>query len=287
MKAIWVVVLAAGLLGCQGDKPEKIELNTEEDKTSYSLGVDVGYSLRQNWEDIDEAEFARGIRDALAGKDVSYALGVDIGRNMKMQEIEANVDILARGVRDAMTGRDLQMAESEIRDIMVEVQKKAMARQQELTQKRAEEVRMMAEENRRAGEEFLAQNSAKAGVVTLPNGLQYRVMASGSGGSPTLADTVTAIYSGRKLDGTEFDNSERRGGPMDIPIGATIAGWKAALQLMKVGDKWEIYVPSKLAYGNRGQEMVNIGPNEALIFQIELLGIKEGQGGAPAPGGRP
>jgi len=287
MKAIWMVVLSVGLLGCQGDKPGKIELNTEEDKTSYSLGVDVGYTLRQNWDEVDEAEFARGIRDALAGKDVSYALGVDVGRNMKMQEIEADAAILARGAKDAMTGRDLLMADAEIRDIIMEVQKTAMARQQELAQKRAEETRMMAEENRRAGEEFLAQNMAKKGVVTLPNGLQYRVIASGSGPSPTLDDTVTAIYSGRMLDGTEFDSSERRGGAMDIPIGATIAGWKTALQLMKVGDKWEIYIPSKLAYGSRGQEVVNIGPNETLIFQIELLGIKEGKSHVQTPGGKP
>lgn len=198
---------------------------------------------------------------------VSYSIGMDIGTNLKRQPFEVDPELLAQGVRDALTGGKTLLTEEEARQTLADLQKELMEKQQE-------HVRQMVEKNRKEGEEFLAANKKKKGVVTLPSGLQYKVLTAGTGASPKLADTVETHYRGTLLDGTEFDSSYKRGEPATFPVSGIIEGWKEALQKMKVGDKWQLFVPAELAYGERGAGR-EIGPNQALIFEVELLAIKQ------------
>ncbi|OGP33117.1 MAG: hypothetical protein A2X88_09450 [Deltaproteobacteria bacterium GWC2_65_14] len=198
---------------------------------------------------------------------VSYSIGMDIGRNLKQQPFEVDPDLLAQGVRDAFAGGKTLLTPEEARQTLADLQKELMEKQQE-------QVRRIMEKNRKEGEEFLAANKKKKGVVTLPSGLQYKVLKAGSGSSPKLTDTVETNYRGTLIDGTEFDSSYQRGETATFPVSGIIEGWKEALQKMKVGDKWQLFVPAELAYGERGAGR-EIGPNQALIFEIELLGIKK------------
>jgi len=198
---------------------------------------------------------------------VSYSIGMDIGRNLKQQPFEVDPDLLAQGVRDAFAGGKTLLTPEEARQTLADLQKELMEKQQE-------QVRQIMEKNRKEGEEFLAANKKKKGVVTLPSGLQYKVLKAGSGSSPKLTDTVETNYRGTLIDGTEFDSSYKRGETATFPVSGIIEGWKEALQKMKVGDKWQLFVPAELAYGERGAGR-EIGPNQALIFEIELLGIKK------------
>ena len=145
--------------------------------------------------------------------------------------------------------------------------------QKELMEKQAERNKQLAEKNKTEGEAFLAQNSKKEGVKTLPSGLQYKVIKEGTGKTPKADDTVVTNYRGTSIDGTEFDSSYKRGQPATFPVKGVIAGWTEALQLMKEGSKWELFIPSNLAYGERGAGNF-IGPNAALVFEIELITVK-------------
>jgi len=176
-------------------------------------------------------------------------------------------EMLAQGVRDAFAGGKTLLTEEEARKTLADLQKELMEKQQE-------QVRQMMEKNKKEGEEFLAANKKKKGVVTLPSGLQYKVLKAGSGSSPKLTDTVETNYRGTLIDGTEFDSSYKRGETATFPVSGIIEGWKEALQKMKVGDKWQLFVPAELAYGERGAGR-EIGPNQALIFEVELLTIRQ------------
>lgn len=198
---------------------------------------------------------------------VSYSIGMDIGGNLKRQPFEVDPELLAQGVRDALTGGKTLLTEEEARQTLADLQKELMEKQQE-------HVRKMMEKNKKEGEEFLAANRKKEGVVALPSGLQYKVLKAGSGSTPKLTDTVETHYRGTLIDGTEFDSSYKRGETATFPVGGIIEGWKEALQKMKVGDKWQLFVPAELAYGERGAGR-EIGPNQTLIFEVELLGIKQ------------
>ncbi|MEW6417942.1 MAG: FKBP-type peptidyl-prolyl cis-trans isomerase [Nitrospirota bacterium] len=199
---------------------------------------------------------------------VSYSIGMDIGNNLKKQSIDIDPDILAQGIKDAFSGGKTLLTEQEFRDTMTAFQKEFRAKQIE----RAKE---LAEKNKKEGEAFLAENKKKEDVITLPSGLQYKIIKEGTGEMPKLEDTVTVNYRGTLIDGTEFDSSHRRGQPATFSVKSVIAGWTEALQLMKVGSKWQLFVPSNLAYGERGAGR-DIGPNATLVFDIELLSIKEG-----------
>jgi len=203
---------------------------------------------------------------------VSYSIGVDIGNNLKKQSLEIDPDLLARGLKDAYTGGKTVISDQEVRDILVGLQKEMVAKQQE-------QAKVVAEKNKKEGDAFLAENKKKEGVVTLPSGLQYKVIKEGSGPTPKLTDTVTVNYKGSLVDGKEFDSSYRRGQPASFPVNGVIPGWTEALQLMKEGSTWEIVIPSNLAYGEKGAGGV-IGPNATLIFEVELLSVKE-QGSLP------
>ena len=215
----------------------------------------------------------------------SYSLGVNIGNSMKSQGAEINADDVAAGLRDALAGK-AKLTEAEVRETL-------MAWQTELRAKRSEKSKIEGEANKKAGEAWLTANAAKPGVKSMPDGLQYKVLVAGKGPQPKPSDNVSAHYKGTLTDGTEFDNSYTRGKPLTIPVLGVIAGWQEALTNMHVGDKWELYIPGNLAYGERGSPP-KIGANATLVFEMELLGIEppkpEGSPAFPSinngPGGR-
>jgi FKBP-type peptidyl-prolyl cis-trans isomerase FklB len=198
---------------------------------------------------------------------VSYSIGMNIGNNLKKQSIDVNPDVLAQGIKDALSGSKALMTEQEVNETI-------MAFQKEMSAKQIERLKELGEKNKKEGEAFLAENKKKEGIITLPSGLQYKVINEGTGETPELTDVVTVNYRGTSIDGTEFDSSYRRGQPATFPVNAVIAGWAEALQLMKVGSKWLLFIPSDLAYGERGAGR-DIGPNATLIFDVELLSIKK------------
>lgn len=193
----------------------------------------------------------------------SYIIGFDIGNNIKSQDLGLNVELLIKGISAAMAEEELGMTDAEVAEVMQAFQQQAIAMQQ----KKAEEE---AVANKAEGDAFLKENGAKEGVVTTKSGLQYKVVKAGEGPSPAAEDTIKANYKGTFINGEVFDQSQE-GQPIEIPVGAVIKGWVEALQLMKVGSKWELYIPSDLAYGPQGPP--GIGPNRTLIFEVELLEI--------------
>jgi FKBP-type peptidyl-prolyl cis-trans isomerase FklB len=196
----------------------------------------------------------------------SYGIGMDIGKNFKESFPDVDVEALVRGVRDALAGTKPAIGEKELAAVMT-------AFQQEMMKKRGEKTSAMAEKNKKDGEAFLAENKKKEGVVTLPSGLQYKVLKEGTGPKPTPKDTVDCNYRGTLIDGKEFDSSYKRGSSAKFVLGQVIPGWIEGLQLMSVGSKYEFYIPSNLAYGERGAG-ADIGPGATLIFEVELLGCK-------------
>jgi len=197
---------------------------------------------------------------------VSYSIGMDIANNLKKQSIDVDPDLLAKGIKDAFAGTKPLLTEKEVHDTLTAFQKEMMAKMQEKQKK-------MGDKNKLDGEAFLAENKKKEGVKALPSGLQYKVITEGTGKSPKATDTVTVNYKGTLIDGTEFDSSYRRGQPVSFPVNGVIAGWTEALQLMKEGSKWQLFIPSNLAYGEKGAGNT-IGPNAVLIFEVELISIK-------------
>ncbi len=199
----------------------------------------------------------------------SYAIGLDMGNSLKANGIDVNADVLFKGIKDAMSGNKPLLTEQEIKETIVGLQKELQAKQQE-------KMKVLGEKNKKEGEAFLAENKKKDGVITLASGLQYKITKSGSGKTPKATDTVTVNYRGTLIDGTEFDSSIKRGQPATFPVNGVIPGWTEALQLMKEGAKWQLFIPSNLAYGERGAGTL-IGPNAVLIFEVELLSINQEQ----------
>lgn len=197
---------------------------------------------------------------------ISYIIGTDIGKNLKKQSIDVNPELLFKGIKDAFAGDKFLLTDQEIQEVMG-------AFQQEMIAKQSEKMNKVAAANKKEGEAFLDANKKKDSVITLPSGLQYKVVVEGTGKTPTVKDTVTTHYRGMLIDGTEFDNSYKRGEPATFPVTGVIAGWTEALQLMKAGSKWKLYIPSNLAYGDRGAGQL-IGPGATLIFDIELISVK-------------
>ncbi|MFO0821271.1 MAG: FKBP-type peptidyl-prolyl cis-trans isomerase [Pirellulales bacterium] len=196
----------------------------------------------------------------------SYGIGLNIGRGMKSDGLEVDVKFLVQGVMDAIEGKESVLTEAQLREAFQTVQK-------ELQAKQLEKAKMAGDKNKKDGEAFLATNKKKQGITTTESGLQYQVLKSGKGASPKATDQVRTHYHGTLIDGKVFDSSVDRGEPVTFPVNGVIKGWTEALQLMKVGDKWKVFVPSALAYGERGAG-ADIGPNAVLVFEIELLGIE-------------
>jgi UDP-GlcNAc:undecaprenyl-phosphate/decaprenyl-phosphate GlcNAc-1-phosphate transferase len=197
---------------------------------------------------------------------VSYGIGVDVGRNFTRLGIDFDVDILVKGLKDTLAGDKLLMSEEDLRITM-------NAYRTELMQKQVLAMQAAAEENKKVGDAFLAENKTKEGVVALPSGLQYKILKAGDGRKPTDTDTVECHYRGALINGTEFDSSYNTGKPATFKVTGVIAGWTEALKLMPVGSKWKLFIPPQLAYGARGAGR-DIGPNATLIFELELLAIK-------------
>ncbi len=197
---------------------------------------------------------------------VSYCIGTDIGRNFKTQGMEIKPAAVAQGISDAINDAEFKMTEEEMHKTMQDFQTN-------LKERHSKTMKETLEKNSKEGEKFLAENAKKEGVVTLESGLQYKVIEPGSGRTPKLSDTVVTHYKGRLIDGKVFDSSYDRGEPATFPVSGVITGWTEALQLMKEGAKWELYIPGDLAYGPRGAG-ADIGPNATLIFEIELISIK-------------
>ncbi len=197
----------------------------------------------------------------------SYALGMKIGNDLRRQGVNVAVDpaVVGRGLRDALGGSKTLLTEDEERAALTQLQNQVRGQQEA----KAHEAGGAA---RKEGDAFLAANKSKEGVTALPDGLQYKVLTEGSGPKPTANDTVTVNYRGTLLNGKEFDSSYKRGQPATFPVGGVIKGWTEALQLMPVGSKWQLFIPSDLAYGDRGAGG-DIGPGETLIFEVELLSI--------------
>lgn len=223
MKRLLTAALTVGILGCQTTGEKKVKLDTQKDKVSYSIGLNVG-------------------------------------KNLQRDSISVNPDALLRGILDASADSSSRLMSDR------QAQETLMEYQQELRTKQIAGAK-------KKGDDFMAQNAKEPGVVTLPSGLQYKILTEGKGKSPKLNSTVTTHYSGKLLDGTEFDSSYKRGEPATFKVSGVIKGWTEALQLMKEGSKWELYIPSDLAYGERGASGV-IPPNATLIFQVELLAVK-------------
>jgi FKBP-type peptidyl-prolyl cis-trans isomerase FklB len=208
----------------------------------------------------------------------SYSIGYDIGETFKKQKIEVNVDALVAGLTEAMSGKEAAMTKED-REKTLQTFQKEMMEKQVAASKEA------GAKNQAEGEKFLAENKKKDGVKTTASGLQYKVLKEGSGESPKETDTVVTNYRGTLIDGTEFDSSYKRNEPATFPVNRVIKGWTEALQLMKPGAKYQLFIPSSLAYGERGAGQ-QIGPNATLIFEVELLSVKAPEPVATvAPGG--
>ena len=196
----------------------------------------------------------------------SYSLGYQFGYNLKAQGVDLDLEVYNSGIKDALGGKEPQMSQEDIRATI-------MGLQQRLQAARQKELKEQAEKNVEEGKKFLAENQKKEGIKTLPSGLQYKVIAEGSGNTPQATDTVTVNYKGTLTDGTEFDSSYKRGQPASFKVNGVIKGWTEALQLMKEGSKWQIFIPADLAYGERGAGRT-IPPGSTLIFEVELISVR-------------
>src|SRR6266513_2026376 len=211
----------------------------------------------------------------------SYSIGHELGASLKKGNMDVNTDILTKGLKDGLTGAKSALTDEQIKETLTAFQKEMMEKQQAAQKE-------LGEKNTAAGEKFLTENKKKDGVKTTASGLQYKVLKEGSGASPKETDTVVTNYKGTLIDGTEFDSSYKRNEPASFPVNRVIKGWTEALQLMKPGAKYQLFIPSSLAYGERGAGQL-IGPNATLIFEVELLSIKPPEPaatvapGAPAP----
>lgn len=196
---------------------------------------------------------------------LSYSIGASIGKNLKKEETDVDLNLLIKGIKTGLAGERLAMPDKEIRIILgtyqSELRKKVMVTKQQAIV-----------ENKKKGDAYLAENKGKKGVETLPSGIQYKILKAGTGNKPSEADTVEVHYRGTLIDGTEFDATEPAH-PATLKVASLIPGWKQALTQMPIGSKWQIVIPSTLAYGERGVGS-DIGPNEVLVFEVELLSIK-------------
>lgn len=198
---------------------------------------------------------------------LSYAMGFKTGQAMKARDVSINTNDFSQGLSDGYNVKTPAMTEQQMQTVLTNMQKKMVNKMQ---QKYTE----VANTNLKEGEAFLAKNAKEAGVITLPSGLQYKILTPGKGAMPTANETVTVNYEGKLIDGQIFDSSYQRHQPATFKVGQVIQGWQQALQLMQPGATWMLYIPSNLAYGKQGS-MGAIGPNETLIFKVDLLSVKK------------
>ncbi|QGJ71184.1 Peptidyl-prolyl cis-trans isomerase [Planctomycetales bacterium 10988] len=200
-------------------------------------------------------------------KKVSYLIGYDFGQTLASQQVQVDLQSYMEGFRTGIAGGNPNIPEEEINALMTQFQQMLVERQQKMMAEQANKAKA-------AGEAFLAQNAKQPGIQTTASGLQYQVLQPGSGATPAPEDEVQVHYEGTLINGTVFDSSYQRGEPISFPVNGVIPGWTEALQLMKEGAKWKLFIPSQLAYGERGAGQT-IGPNEVLVFTVELLQVKK------------
>lgn len=193
---------------------------------------------------------------------LGYTVGHQLGQTLRNDKDKLDVEALIQGLRDQLTGAKPALTAEQMTAVAQAYQKQVLAQRQALAAK-----------NAKAATDFLATNAKRPGVVVLPSGLQYESLKKGAGATPTVQDAVRVHYRGTLRDGTEFDSSYKRGTPTVLPVGRVVPGWREALTRMKVGDRWKLYVPPALAYGEKGAPG-RLGPNELLVFEVELLGIE-------------
>ena len=208
---------------------------------------------------------------------LSYSLGNDLAKSLDKLQVEVDEDSLVRGLKDALEHKQSALSDADIQSTLQAFRQTLRQKQQAAIAAKQEEMKKEAATNKEAGQKFLADNAKKDGVKTLPDGLQYKVVKQGTGDTPKSGDTVETNYRGTLIDGKEFDSSAKNGGPVSFPVDAVIKGWTEALQLMPVGSKWQLFIPSELAYGDSGAGNV-IPPGATLVFDIELLSIKKAAG---------
>jgi len=205
----------------------------------------------------------------------SYSVGMSIGMGLHKQGVPVDAALVARGLRDAMTGAKPLLTDDEIKAVLTKLQTDVRAQQQAKMAEAQAAAHQAGLGNRKEGEAFLATNKTKEGVVTLPSGLQYKILKEGAGPKPTASDTVSCNYRGTLINGKEFDSSQKEGGPVSFPVSGVIKGWTEALQLMPVGSKWQLFIPADLAYGDTPRPGGDITPGDTLIFEVELVSIGE------------
>jgi FKBP-type peptidyl-prolyl cis-trans isomerase len=252
------------------DTAKKVEDTSAKDSMSAT-----GDSMAASKDSMSATETGMAATDNAIKKEInsvdklSYSFGRSVGISLKQQDTQINFDVLLQGIKDSLYGTDKPLlTEQEVSQVLISFRQEKMAKEAEVQKK-------LAGENTKKGEAFLAENSKKEGIITLPSGLQYKVLKEGTGKTPKPTDVVTTHYRGTLIDGTEFDSSYSRGEPASFPVNGVIAGWTEALQLMKEGGKLQLFVPAKLAYGER-QMGDKITPNSTLIFEVELISIGSG-----------
>jgi FKBP-type peptidyl-prolyl cis-trans isomerase len=277
MKRMGMAVLALGLMAC-GVRAQQAPANAPAAppaKTPASAPAKAPATMP------GKAPAAQAAASAFKTQKekLSYAIGMEMGKGVKTQGIDVDPALLTQGLNDALSGGKPRMSEEELKQVIT-------ALQQDLRQKQTASQQAAGAENKAKGDAYLAENAKKEGVVALPDGLQYKILTAGQGKKPAETDTVLCNYKGTFIDGTEFDSSTQAGKPVPFEVKNVIPGFKEVLQLMPVGSKWQVFIPSTLGYGERGAGSV-IGPNSALIFEIELVGIQEpaSPAGASAPAG--
>jgi len=229
------------------------------------LLVSTGIACAQN---EGEADASEGTLESLEDR-ASYAIGMNMAQGMKSQDVPIDLDLLIQGMRDAFAEGETRLSPEEMQQALQEFQQMMVQRQQQART-------AQGEENQQQADAFFAENKDNEGVMTTESGLQYMVLEEGDGPKPTVDDRVTVHYTGTLLDGTKFDSSVDRGQPATFPVKGVIQGWQEAIPLMPVGSKYKLWIPPDLAYGANGQGPV-IGPNSALVFEVELLGIEDQQ----------
>jgi FKBP-type peptidyl-prolyl cis-trans isomerase FklB len=277
MKRMGMAVLALGLIAC-GVRAQQAPANAPAAPPAKAPAAGPAKSSAPAKAPAAQAPAAASAFKTQKEK-LSYAIGMEMGKGVKTQGIDVDPALLTQGLNDALSGGKPRMSEEELKQVIT-------ALQQDLRQKQTASQQAAGAENKAKGDAYLAENAKKEGVVALPDGLQYKILTAGQGKKPAETDTVLCNYKGTFIDGTEFDSSTQAGKPVPFEVKNVIPGFKEVLQLMPVGSKWQVFIPSSLGYGERGAGSV-IGPNSALIFEIELVGIQEpsSPAGASAPAG--
>jgi len=246
-------------------------------KTSLAAAVALGIALAGC--NKQESAGSADIKLESQEQKVSYIIAEDMANRLKSQEVALDPKIVAMALNDVASGRESRLSEEEKQEVIKVFQESMQAKQKELMAKQEAEFKASADKNLEEGKKFLEENAKKEGVQTTDSGLQYKVITEGSGASPTESSVVEVDYKGTLIDGTEFDSSYKNGQPVQFPVNGVIKGWTEALQLMKEGAKWELYIPSDLAYGPGGAGGL-IGPNSTLIFEVELHKANVNEGAA-------